>query len=140
MTWRPPDIQVLWGNYFKPDPEEQQKIIELAQVALGKGGTGTPLITLRKAVEKIASIFGIDNIDSMVEQLEAQTAERERQAMERLTAEASALHGLANDDRGADGGGGARGRGDAPSDDGRGSGGATVAPSSGRPAGPGRKP
>lgn len=132
MTWAPPDIQVRWGSYFKVDPQEQQQQVQTVQEALGKSG-GEPLITTRKAVEKIAAIFQIDSVDELLEQLEEERDARAERAMEQARAEASSLHGLMNGTGAAEGGDGAGGRGNAAPERGRRVGGAAA------PA-PGRKP
>jgi hypothetical protein len=88
MPWQSPSLTVKWGPYFAPDPDEQNKIVTMVQEALG-GTAGTPLITLRAAVEKIAPIFGIENIDAAIEQLEK---EREENANRELDAATAALN------------------------------------------------
>lgn len=81
MPWVSPKIQVRWGDYFKPDVTEQKTTVELTQLAMG--GTPGPLLSLRAAVEKVAPIFGIENVDAAVEKLEEErdaAAERELEA------------------------------------------------------------
>ncbi len=93
-----PSLSVRWGSYSKPDPEEEQKVVTTVRTAMGGGaGGGEPLITKRIAVEKIQSIFGIENIDAMLEELEAETAERQEKTLENTTAEAKALADIAHD-------------------------------------------
>lgn len=67
-----PDIQVTWGEYFKPDPEEQSKLIALVKEAL----KDNPLITKKIAVEKIAAIFGIKDVQALLDELEKEAKER----------------------------------------------------------------
>lgn len=63
-------IQVKWGSYQAPDFEEQQKVLELLQVALGCA-KGKQLITLEVAVQKLvdSDIFEIEDISEHVEAL-----------------------------------------------------------------------
>lgn len=68
--WVSPLIQVKWGPYFKPDPADQKVVIDLAVAAINGG-----LITKRIAVEKIASIFDIENVDAVLESLEEEAQE-----------------------------------------------------------------
>lgn len=81
MPWVSPTLQVKWGPFFPPDPTEQVQIVTLAQTALGAGGKGEQLVTKRIAVEKIASIFGVENIDAMMEELETEQAEKDERAL-----------------------------------------------------------
>lgn len=57
--WSVPTLSCKYGPYFRPDPADQQKIVELVQKALGAGG-GIPLITLEIAVQRVASLFDVD--------------------------------------------------------------------------------
>lgn len=94
-----PSLRITWGSYSKPEPEEEQQIVTTVRLAMGGGaGGGEPLITKRVAIEKLQPIFGIENIDAMIEELDKETAERQAKALEHTTAEASALHGIVNDD------------------------------------------
>lgn len=71
--WLAPSLRVKWGPYFQLDSAEQKATVELAQVALGKGPglDGAPaLITRRQALEIIAPVIGIENIDAAMSALE----------------------------------------------------------------------
>jgi hypothetical protein len=68
-----PDVQVTWGSYFKADPAEQLQLIQMVKEAL----KDLPLITKKLAVEKIAPIFGIKDIDALMHELEKEATERE---------------------------------------------------------------
>lgn len=65
-----PVIEVKWGNYFKPDPLEQQQILGMVVEAVTAG-----LITKKAAVEKIAPIFGIEDVESLLEELKKEADE-----------------------------------------------------------------
>ncbi len=79
------DVGVKWGDYFKADPEEQKKLLDLAATAL----KGTPLVTRRKAVEKVASIFGIEDVGALMTELEKEDQAR----AEAVQSELKALQG-----------------------------------------------
>lgn len=76
--WQMPTLSITYGPYFKPDPADQQKIVDLVQSALG-GGEKEAVITLSIAVSKIASIFGIENAEVIVSELVK--AKKEKQAL-----------------------------------------------------------
>ncbi len=89
--WQPPTIQVIWGEYFKPDPDDQQKIINMVIAALG---SPIPVLTVRLALQKLAPIFGIENIAAIEEQLEAEAQIRAERAFENTAREQEMFHGL----------------------------------------------
>jgi hypothetical protein len=103
MPWVSPNIQVRWGEYFKPDIAEQKTTVETTQLAMG--GTPGPLLSVRQAVEKIAPIFGIENVDAAVEALEK---ERDDAAKRELDATTAALDAEARAKRTAAGPAGAK--------------------------------
>jgi len=109
--WAVPSIQVIWGDYFKPDPEDQQKIISMVVSALS---SPIPVLTLGLALQKIAPIFGIENIAAIQEQLEAEQAERDERALEKTTAEHAALSQIAAGINADQGGAGKPGAGKQP--------------------------
>lgn len=80
MPWVSPAISCKFGPYFKTDPDEQTKQIDMIQHALGKGiqGGGEQLIPKRTAIEKLAPIFGLDNIDAIEDALEEEQAEADQ--------------------------------------------------------------
>ncbi len=68
------------------------------------GGTASsePLITKRMAIEKIASIFGIENVDAALKQIEDEKAENEQKAQDKLLAQQKLMAQSATpDDKGA---------------------------------------
>lgn len=80
MPWVSPALVCKYGPYFKPDADEQSKALTMVQNALGKGiqGGGEQLIPKRAAIEKIAAIFGLDNIDAIEDSLEKEQADAEQ--------------------------------------------------------------
>lgn len=86
--WLAPSIQVQWGPYFRPDPAEQKQIVDMAIAALGAAG-GTSLVTRRAAIQKVASIFGIDNVDAAIVALEKEDEDKAKKAAELAKATAA---------------------------------------------------
>lgn len=72
-----PVIRCTYGPYFKTDPEEQKNIVAMTQAALGKGiqGGGEQLIPKRCAIEKLAPIFGLENLDAIEDSIEEEKQE-----------------------------------------------------------------
>ncbi len=105
MAWVSPAISVIYGSYFKPDPDEEKKIVELTQAALA--GAGGAIVPRHDAVRKIATIFGIDNVDAALVKIEEETAARQQQALEMQSAETAILHESLNE---RDGEGASRGK------------------------------
>jgi len=92
--WLAPSLTVKWGPYFRSDPAEQKATIEMAQAARGKGPGlvgAQPLITRRQAIEIIAPVVGIENIDAAMEALEQEDAEAEQKAADAQATEADQL-------------------------------------------------
>ena len=82
-----PDVRIVWGPYSRPDPAEQQIIVQLVMLALGQGGDD-PIITQEIALQKLADIFGIENPKAVLDQLKAEKLERQEQAHEQAAKEA----------------------------------------------------
>jgi hypothetical protein len=93
-----PSLHIKWGSYSKPDPTEEKSIVDMVRIALGGSGGGEPIITKRVAVETIRPFFNIENVDALLDELEEEAQARQDKALEQTTAEASALHKLANGD------------------------------------------
>ncbi len=131
--WEPPHVKVEWGSYFKPDPEEQAKIVKMCSEALSGN-----MVPLRTVVAKLAPIFGFDNVDAVVDAIEEEQVKRDDRELEKAAAEAESLHKLAGSIDGGSKpkpGSGARGGGNAPKATSSGSGGfgAASKASKGRP-------
>lgn len=94
MPWMAPSLRVKWGPYFKPDPLEQQQVVQTVQLALGGGpNAAAPIITQRIAVEQCAAIFGIDNVDAVLTEIQKETDERAQRELDAATAAISAKAG-----------------------------------------------
>lgn len=92
-----PSLTVKWGSYAKPDPDEESKIVTTVRTAFGGGATGgQPLITKRAAVEKLAPVFGIENVTAFLEALEEEAEEKAKADAEQSQAELEQMHALAN--------------------------------------------
>jgi hypothetical protein len=122
MAWQPPSISVKWGRFFAPDPAEEKAIVD-AVVAARAGEA--PLIPLRAAVQKLAPVFGIENVDAALEKLEEETEQRKADAEDAALREQQQLHDLAsgNNPSAKPNGAGSSRRGDAKASSGGGSGG-----------------
>ncbi len=121
MPWVEPSITLKWGPYSKPDPADQTAIVTLTQAALG-GTAGQPLITKRMAVEKIADIFGIEDIDAALDSLEEEDALRKQEAADAALTEQQNLHDLAEGKKPGGAGGASQTKPKAPAGGGSGSG------------------
>lgn len=97
--WQIPTLQVRWGSYFAPDPAEQKTIVEMVINALG---AGVPLLTIKAAIQKLAPIFGIENISAFMEELETERQARAEESAERSRAELEAAHEIASKTADAD--------------------------------------
>jgi hypothetical protein len=91
MTWTSPSLQLRWGPYFRADVADQKTTVDMVRTALS--GDGGALITKRHAVQKIASIFDIENIDVVLTEIEKEDDLRRQQAIDQARAEMTGLHG-----------------------------------------------
>lgn len=78
--WQIPTLQVRWGDYFKADAAEQKIIVEMVLAALE---AGVPILTVKVAIQKLAPIFGIENVTAFMETLEEERLARQQEADER---------------------------------------------------------
>lgn len=122
MAWQSPSLTVKWGNYFAPDPAEQKQIVELVGEALTAKS-----ITRRMAMEKLAPIFGVENIEAALTELEEEQRAQAESELERAQNELAHAHALTNGNSSKPSGGAGSGtgsRGDPPEATGGGGGGA----------------
>lgn len=80
------DLKIEWGPYFRTGVEEQSKISQQAREDLE-----AHLITLETAVERIAPIYGITNVDEYVKKLEEAKASAMAEQAELLHAAAGSM-------------------------------------------------
>lgn len=81
-NWVDPMLFLKWGPYFKPNAEDQSKILDATIKARSE-----TLITLQTAVEQIAPIFGIENVDEYVDNLEEQAEAAQAKALGMMQAQ-----------------------------------------------------
>jgi hypothetical protein len=81
MAWQAPSLTVKWGSYFQPDPADQKQIVELVTAALN-----SKAITKRHAVEKLAPIFGIENVEAALEAIEEEADAAAQRELDATTA------------------------------------------------------
>ncbi len=97
--WQIPTLQVVWGSYFRPDVEDETKVVDMVNKALT---AAEPTITLTTAVQKLKPIFGIENVAAHVVELEKERARRTKEAADRFAAEQGAMHSTAQQLNGDD--------------------------------------
>lgn len=78
--WTPPRLFLRWGEYFKPDPAEQSQIVTMCVTALQ---SKVPFLTVRAVVEKIAPLFGIENVSAFLEDIDKEREQSDKRAAER---------------------------------------------------------
>ena len=91
MPWVSPSVRCKYGPYFKADADEQVKVVTMAQLAAGAPATQPQqLIPKRAAVEAIAALFGLENIDAVLDTLEEEQQEKDDKAAEKVAMQADA--------------------------------------------------
>jgi hypothetical protein len=108
--WQAPRLKLHWPPFFRATAEDEGKLVDTTSKAKDAG-----LITKRTAVEKLQSVYGIENVDLYLEALEEEAeenrriaAEEEQRAMTKL--HLSGLGGLDLDDDDKPGAGGNKAR------------------------------
>lgn len=96
--WQAPRLTLHWPPFFRATAEDEGKLVDTTYKARDAG-----LITRRTAVEKIQSIYGIENVDLYLEDLEKEAAEARELAQEEMMANKAKIHaslidGAADDD------------------------------------------
>lgn len=91
MSWSDPSLSLRWGPYTKLDGQEQQLVVTAA-ISAKKAG----LVTMRTAVEKIAGIFGIENVDAALVALETERDENAKRALDQQATLEHAMNKLAD--------------------------------------------
>lgn len=64
--WVGARISLRWGDYFEPSAQDRQVAVTTAMAACG----GKPVLTRHAAVASVASMFGVQDVNSVVEELE----------------------------------------------------------------------
>ncbi len=73
-AWVSPPIELLWGEYYKPSAEEEELMMRAGGEAI-TGGFATPKIIAKK----LKGILGIRDVDAYMKELEAHSAEQQKQ-------------------------------------------------------------
>lgn len=87
--WQPPTVYTRWGDYYAPDPAEQQTIVNMVIAALE---AKVPVLTVRAAVQKLAPIYGIENVEAFIEELMNEREQLAKEAAERFASEQGLMH------------------------------------------------
>lgn len=77
-TWGP-SVSLRWGPYGRMDSADEKISVDMVTAA-----HEAHLITRRTAVEKLAPIFGVENVAEYVEQLEREDEDREDESAEAM--------------------------------------------------------
>lgn len=77
--WEPPHLMLRWGEYFKPDAEDDAKLVDMCAAAKSAN-----LATDRMCLEKLRRTFGISNIAQALDELEEEAEKRERKMNEAM--------------------------------------------------------
>lgn len=89
--WMPPKMTPNWGDYFAAGPEEITAAIDAATKA-----KDASLIPDDDAAKYVLPYFGREDVSDALEEIEEDKAEAQEKALEQTTAEAGALHAIAN--------------------------------------------
>jgi hypothetical protein len=89
-AWMRPDLRLKWGDYFKPNEQDQKARGECIRADYEAG-----LINLTTAVEANAAFYGYENPAQYAEDLEHQKAKKKTAEMEALHAANDLLAGKA---------------------------------------------
>jgi hypothetical protein len=84
-SWHSPNLDLVWGDYFRPSGEEEQLMIQAAAQAKEAG-----IATTKILVEKLRSVLGVRDVDAYMVELEAEKQDEMAKQKEMLDAEAKA--------------------------------------------------
>lgn len=85
-----PDIELKWGPYFPPSPEDEERLVNLTVKAKDSG-----LATIEMSLQKLKSTLGIVDVDETRAELEAEAEERAKKETDQLLAEHKAMAAFA---------------------------------------------
>lgn len=71
------EITLSWPSYFRADSAEQSQAVDRTLKAVDGG-----LLSRRRAVESVAQMFGVTDVDAELDAIELERAERQAKAME----------------------------------------------------------
>jgi hypothetical protein len=84
-SWHAPPIDLVWGEYFKPNGEEEFMIMQAVEKAKTAG-----IATDRILVERVKNLLGIRDVDSYMLELKKHQDEAKEREKEMIKAEADA--------------------------------------------------
>lgn len=73
-SWHAPSVDLVWGDYFKPNGEEEFMLAQAAALLKENG-----IATTKVLVEKLRSILGIRDVESYLVELKAEQDEAMKQ-------------------------------------------------------------
>jgi hypothetical protein len=77
VAWFDPHIDLKWGPYFEPDPQEENQIVQgVVQAYTGR------VITRKTAVGRMPASYGINNPDQYVEAIAEEEHEQQEHQLE----------------------------------------------------------
>lgn len=82
-VWMFPDIKPIWGQFFEPSQDEIESAVRTANQAKDGG-----VVQAKTATRHVANHFGITNVDDEVTQTQAESAQRQADAMKQAQASA----------------------------------------------------
>lgn len=85
-----PDFDLEWGEYFQPSPEDEEKLIAVADSARKAG-----FATLEMCIEKLRRTLGIDNVEKALHELEEERMKTAEESANRAVVEQKAIASLA---------------------------------------------
>jgi hypothetical protein len=91
VPWLEPSLSLRWGPYAKLDGDEQSKIVTATIAAKDAG-----ICTTRQAVEKVAPVFGTENVDAVLAALEKEADERAKKMLDQQMTLEHSMAKLAN--------------------------------------------
>lgn len=87
MPWLDPSLTLRWGQYQKLGTDEQLQLVQTVVAA-----KTAELCTKRQAIEKLAPVFGTQDVSAVLESLEEEKADK--QAEDEANAERELNHAV----------------------------------------------
>ena len=82
-SWHAPAIELVWGDYFKPNGQEELFMLQAAAQAKDSG-----IATTKILVQKLRTVLGIKDIDSYLKELETEKAAEVQKQQDQMATEA----------------------------------------------------
>lgn len=100
QAWFGPRLELQWGRYFQPTPEEEKALVEMCVAAKNAG-----LMPDEVLLEKLRDVFVFGSTEELLERLEEQATKNQERAVENAAAMAKVEGGSDKDDDDDDKGG-----------------------------------